>query len=138
MPLGYRGEGVTYSAPMAAEASITKGDVVAYDADGWLARAPANEKDPVGVAAESRTSGPGEHPRVAYVLHGVAGVTASTAVRAGRAVRVGATPGQIEELPAQPVDEGGAAQFTLHPNEKVARALEDIAAGAVGDVFVAG
>jgi hypothetical protein len=136
MPLGYRGEGITYTAPMAAGATIAKGDVVAFDAAGFLAKAPANEKNPVGVAAEGRTTGPGEHPHLAFVLHGVAGVKANTAVAAGRAVKVGAAPGEIAQLPDQPVNEGGAANYTIYRNEKLGVALQDIAAGAEGDVFV--
>lgn len=136
MPLGYRGEGITYSAPMAASTTIAKGDVVAFDADSFLVRAPADEKNPVGVAAEGRASGLGEHPPLAFVKHGVAGVKATAAVRAGRAVKVGAAPGEVVEFGDQPVNEGGTATFTVHPNEKLGVALEDIAAGAVGDIFV--
>jgi hypothetical protein len=138
VPLGYRGEGVTYSAPMAAGASIAKGQAVAFDQDGFIAVAPAGHKGGAWIAAETKTTGPGEHPHIAFILHGIAGATASAAIRAGRAVRVGAEAGRIEELPEQAVDEGGAAQYTLHPNEKLGRALQDIAAGAVGDVFVGG
>lgn len=138
MPLGYRGEGITYSAPMAASHAIAKGDVVAFDAQGWLVKAPAGEKNPVGVAAEGRQSGPGEHPLVAYVLHGVAGVRASAAVRAGRAVKVGAVPGEVAPLDDQPVNEGGAAVFTLHRNEQLGTAQQDIAEGGIGDIFVGG
>lgn len=136
MPLGYRGEGITFSAPMAAAHAIRKGDVVAFDAEGYLVQAPVGEKDPVGVAAEGRTSAAGEHPLVGFVLHGIAGVRAAASVRAGKAVRVGAAPGEVAELPEQAVNEGGAAVYSLYPNEKVGRALSDIAAGAEGDVFV--
>lgn len=138
MPLGYRGEGITYSAPMAASTTITKGDVVAFDADARLVRAPANEKNPVGVAAETRTTGAGEKPHLAFVKHGVAGVKAATAVSAGDAVKVGGNAGEVAKLADQPVNEGGAGAFTIHRNEKLGVALEDIAAGAVGDVFVGG
>lgn len=136
MPLGYRGEGVTASKPMAAGATITKGDAVSFDADGYLVTAPANEKDPIGVAAETRTTGPGEHPQLGFILHGVAGVTASKAVKAGQAVKIGDVAGQVAPLADQPVDEGGAAAYTLHRSVKLGRALQDIAAGAEGDVFV--
>jgi predicted RecA/RadA family phage recombinase len=138
MPLGYRGEGITFSAPMAAESTIAKGDVVAFDAQAQLVRAPAHEKSPVGVAVEGRTTGPGQHPHLAFVKHGVAGVKAAAPVRAGEAVRVGANPGEVAPLPDQAVDEGGAAAYTLHRNEKLGVALADIAAGAEGDVFVGG
>lgn len=136
MPLGYRGEGITCSKPMAANATITKGDAVSFDADGWLVTAPAHEKDPIGIAAETRTTGPDEHPHLAVVLHGVAGVTAAKPIRAGQAVKVGEVPGQVAPLEDQPVDEGGAAAYTLHRNQKLGRALGDFAAGADGDIFV--
>ncbi|HEV8358939.1 MAG TPA: hypothetical protein VGR28_00645 [Candidatus Thermoplasmatota archaeon] len=132
--LGYRGEGITHSVPMAADHAIAKGDVVAFDADGWLVLAPAGEKNPVGIAAEGRTTGPGEHPHLGFVLHGIAGVRAETAVRAGRAVKVGESSGLVAELPEQKVDP--STPFVLYPNEKVGIALQDIAAGAEGDVFV--
>lgn len=46
--------------------------------------------------------------------------------------------GQLEEIPDLAIDEGGAAQHTLNPNEKVGLALRDVAAGHVGDFFVGG
>lgn len=138
MPSGFRGEGITCSAPMAAGVTITKGDVVAFDANARLVKAPANEKNPVGVAAETRTSGAGENPRLAFVKHGVAGVKATTAVSAGDAVKAGGTAGEVAKLDDQAVNEGGAAVYTIYRNEKLGVALEDIAAGAVGDVFVGG
>lgn len=138
MPKGFRGEGIHVSAPMAANTTITKGDVVAFNADGDLVKAPANEKNPIGVAAETRTSGAGEHPRLGYVKHGVAGVKATTAVKAGDAVKVSGVPGEVAKLDDQAVNEGGAAVYTVHRNEKLGRALEAIAAGAIGDIFVGG
>ncbi|MCA1844546.1 MAG: DUF2190 family protein [Actinobacteria bacterium] len=136
MPAGYRGEGITFSAPMAGGQSIAKGDVVAFDATGKLVRAPANEKNPIGVAAESRTAGAAENPRLSFVLHGIAGVVAAQAVKAGNAVKVGATPGQVAPLADQQVNEAGVAAYTIFRNEWLGRALEDIAAGATGDIFV--
>ena len=136
MVLGFRGEGVTFSAPMAASATITKGDVVAFDANGKLVRAPANEKSPIGVAAETRTSGAGENPRVAFVKHGVAGVKATAAVKAGDALCVGANAGEVLKLTDQAVNEAGVAAYTIYRNQKLGIALQDIAAGADGDVYV--
>lgn len=137
MPLGFRGEGVLYSATMAPGTTITKGDVVAFDATSRLVRAPANERNPVGVAMESRTTGANETAtRVAFMKHGVAGVKATTAVRAGDAVKVGGTPGEVVKLPDQPVNEAGSAVYVLGRNQKLGTALQDIAAGAEGDVFV--
>lgn len=136
MPPGYRGEGHTYSASMAASQAIAKGDVVAFDATGKLVKAPANEKNPVGVAAEGRTTGPGECPRLAFVRHGIAGVKATVPVRAGEAVKVGPASGEVAPLKDQPVNEGGAAACVIRQNEKLGQALEDIAAGQVGDIYV--
>ena len=136
MPLGYRGEGVLLSAPMAAATTIAKGDAVAFNAAAQLVRAPAGEKNPVGVAAESLTSEAGQHPLLAFVKHGVAGVRAAAAVRAGDAVHIGTTAGEVAPMPDQAVNEAGLASYTLHWNEKLGVALQDIAAGAVGDVFV--
>jgi hypothetical protein len=136
MPLGYRGEGVTFSATMCAGTTITKGDVVAFDPTGKLLKAPANEKNPAGVAAETRTSAPNETPRLAFVKHGVAGVRATSAVKAGEALKVGATAGEVVKLPDQAVNEAGVATYTLYRNERLGTALMDIAAGAEGDIFV--
>lgn len=138
MARGFRGEGIHLSARMIANATITKGDVVAFDVDGWLVKAPANEKNPIGVAAETKTSAAGENPHLAYVKHGVAGVKATTAVSAGDAVKVSGTAGEVAKLDDQAVNEGGAAAYTIYRNEKLGRALQDIAAGAEGDVFVGG
>lgn len=138
MPEGYRGEGIFHSAPMAADTTINKGDVVAFDASGNLVVAPANEKSPIGVSSETRTSGTGENPELAYVRHGIAQAKAVSAVSAGDAVRVSGTAGQLETMPKQAVDEGGTATYDIEPNEKLGRALEDIAADALGDIFVGG
>lgn len=138
MPEGFRGEGIFHSAPMAADTTINKGDVVAFDANGNLVVAPANELDPIGVATETRTSGTGENPDLAYVRHGIAQAKATSAVSAGDAVHVSGTAGEIETLADQAVDEGGTATYTIARNEKLGRALEDIAADAFGDIFVGG
>lgn len=138
MPPGFRGEGIFHSAPMAESTTITKGDVVAFDANAQLVVAPADEKNPVGVAAETRTSGAGENPELAYVKHGIAQVKATGAVSAGDAVKVSATAGEVATLADQDVDEGGVATYTIGRNEKLGQALQDIAAGERGDVFVGG
>lgn len=138
MAKGYRGEGKFHSAPMAADTTIDKGDVVAFNADAELVPAPADEKDPVGIAAEGRTSDTGETPELAYVRHGIAQAKATSAVSAGDAVKVSGTAGEIATLADQDVDEGGTATYTIHRNEKLGRALEDIAADSFGDIFVGG
>jgi predicted RecA/RadA family phage recombinase len=136
MVLGYRAEGITVSALMAPASAIAKGDVVAFNANGQLVKAPANEKNPIGVAVESCTSAAGETPRVSFLKHGVAGVKASAAIRAGEAVKVGATAGEVAKLPDQAVNEAGVASYAIYRNEKLGVALQDIAAGAEGDIFV--
>ncbi len=138
MAAGYRGQGVFHSAPMAESTTIEKGDVVAFDADGKLVPAPADETDPIGVAAEGRTTEAGEDRDLAYVRHGIAQAKATSAVSAGDAVKVSGTAGRIATLADQDVDEGGTATYTIHRNQKLGRALEDIAAGELGDIFVGG
>lgn len=123
---------------MAESTTITKGDVVAFDANARLVVAPADEKDPIGVAAETRTSKAGENPELAYVKHGIANVKATTQVSAGDALKVSPTAGEVAKLDDQAVDEGGVAVYTIHRNEKLGQALEDIAAGERGEIFVGG
>jgi hypothetical protein len=110
-----------------AEAPITKGSPVHLSADDKVSESPGGD-DAVGIA--TKTVAVGEMCGV--LKRGRVKVTANGAITRGKAV-CSAADRKVTQFVDQPVNEGGAATYTIFYNRKLGTALQ--AAQADGDLI---
>ena len=113
-----------------AEAAITKGSPVYLSSDDKVSTSPGGD-DAIGVAAKTIAIG----EMCPVLKRGRVKVKANGAITRGKAV-CSAANGKVAPLVDQPVDEGGAATYTVFYNRKLGTALES--AIADGDLIFIG
>jgi hypothetical protein len=110
-----------------AEANITKGYPVYLSADDKVSPSPGGD-NAIGIAVKTTVTG-----QMCPVLRrGRVKVTAGGAITRGTGV-CSATDGKVVQLVDQPVDEGGAAKYTVFYNRRLGTPLES--AVADGDLI---
>jgi hypothetical protein len=110
-----------------AEAAITKGSPVYLSSDDKVSESPGGD-DAIGVAVKNVALG----EPCPVLKRGRIKVTANGAITRGKAV-CSAADKKVTQLVDQPVNEGGAATFTIFYNRKLGTALQ--AALADGDLI---
>ena len=110
-----------------AAVGITKGSPVYLSADDKVSPSPGGD-DAIGIATKTVLA-----TQMCPVLkRGRVKVVADGAIPRGKAV-CGAANGKVSQLVDQPVNEGGAATYTIFFNRKLGTALESTTTD--GDLF---
>ena len=113
-----------------AAAQVTKGDPVYLSADGKVSPAAAAQ-DCIGIALKSAASG----ERCPVLTSGRVKVKAGGAITRGKAVYGADASKRVVQLTDQPVNEGGAASYTVYYSRKLGIALETTSA-ADDELFI--
>ena len=105
-------------------AAVTKGDPVYLSADDVVSPAAAAQNC-IGIAVKSQAAVGGQVP---VLVRGRVKVKAGGVINRGRAVYGADATKRILELTDQPVNESGAATYSVYYNRKLGMALENTAA----------
>lgn len=101
-----------------AAAEVTKGSPVYLSADDQVSPSPGGD-DAIGIATQSVALG----AMCPVLTSGKVKVVANGAITRGKAV-CSAADGKVTQFVDQPVNEGGAATYTIYYNRKLGTALE--------------
>lgn len=110
-----------------AAAEVTKGAPVYLSADDQVSPSPGGD-DAIGIATQSVALG----AMCPVLTSGKVKVVANGAITRGKAV-CSAADAKVTQFVDQPVNEGGAATYTIYYNRKLGTALES--ATADGDLI---
>jgi hypothetical protein len=101
-----------------AAAEVAKGSPVYLSADDQVSPSPGGD-DAIGIATQSVALG----AMCPVLTSGKVKVVANGAITRGKAV-CSAADGKVTQFVDQPVNEGGAATYTIYYNRKLGTALE--------------
>ena len=121
---------------MAESITINEGNGVYIDTSGYIALAPADGSDCIGVALETVSSGAGEHPWISYVLQGkvtcIFDQGIDTDPAAGDGIMIGGTAGEFTVNTDTGVNVGG---ISANRRKGVALEAKNISADDEVDIF---